>query len=378
MPPTPLSPQRAQEPASAPLATAASFEQEELDELRQRWRTQNAEGESLRDAMLRKLQARKHSMGTAPEPLDLRGLSLVGADLAGLDLTGCDLCGADLSRADLERATLFRCQLRGATMFETKLRRAELSGVDLTGANMQGVEASDAGFGQAVLVGASLFEADLSGATLTDADLRQADLRIADLREARLRDANLESAQLQRAVVRGADLTACRVEGSQWDHADLRGVRLDGLTGYRRASWIGVDIRDTDFTGAYLCRRHMLDQNYLEEFRTQSSWTKALYWLWWVTSDCGRSFVRWSLLTLAFTGAFGLGYTFVAIDYGPYETWLSPYYFSVVTLTTLGYGDSLPSSVPAQVLAMIEVLFGYVMLGGLLSIFSNKMARRGE
>jgi voltage-gated potassium channel Kch len=53
-------------------------------------------------------------------------------------------------------------------------------------------------------------------------------------------------------------------------------------------------------------------------------------------------------------------------------------YFSVVTLTTLGYGDIVPSSTAAQVLCMVEVFMGYVMLGGLLSIFSNKMARRAE
>ena len=49
-----------------------------------------------------------------------------------------------------------------------------------------------------------------------------------------------------------------------------------------------------------------------------------------------------------------------------------------VTLTTLGYGDVLPKTPTAQVLAMLEVVTGYVMLGGLLSIFSSKMARRAD
>jgi voltage-gated potassium channel Kch len=53
-------------------------------------------------------------------------------------------------------------------------------------------------------------------------------------------------------------------------------------------------------------------------------------------------------------------------------------YYSVVTLTTLGYGDVVPASPTAQVLAMCEVVLGYVMLGGLLSIFSNKMSRRAD
>jgi voltage-gated potassium channel Kch len=68
----------------------------------------------------------------------------------------------------------------------------------------------------------------------------------------------------------------------------------------------------------------------------------------------------------------------VGLDYGDHPTRLSPLYYSVVTLTTLGYGDIVPSSLTGQLIAMIEVITGYVMLGGLLSIFSNKMARRGD
>ena len=71
-------------------------------------------------------------------------------------------------------------------------------------------------------------------------------------------------------------------------------------------------------------------------------------------------------------------YTFVDVDYGSYPTPISPLYYSVVTMTTLGYGDVLPSSMAAQLVAMVEVVLGYVMLGGLLSIFSNKMASRAN
>ncbi len=53
-------------------------------------------------------------------------------------------------------------------------------------------------------------------------------------------------------------------------------------------------------------------------------------------------------------------------------------YYSIVTITTLGYGDVVPASLPAQVLAVSEALMGYVGLGGLLSIFAQKMARRAD
>jgi voltage-gated potassium channel Kch len=68
----------------------------------------------------------------------------------------------------------------------------------------------------------------------------------------------------------------------------------------------------------------------------------------------------------------------VDIDYGDYETPFSAVYYSIVTLTTLGYGDAVPASMSAQVIAIIEALLGYIGLGGLLSILSNKMARRSD
>ena len=53
-------------------------------------------------------------------------------------------------------------------------------------------------------------------------------------------------------------------------------------------------------------------------------------------------------------------------------------YFSVVPMTTLGYGDADPASMPAQLLVLVQVVLGYVMLGGVLSIFATRMGRRAE
>ncbi len=71
-------------------------------------------------------------------------------------------------------------------------------------------------------------------------------------------------------------------------------------------------------------------------------------------------------------------YQFVNVDFGPHETWLSAFYFSIVTLTTLGYGDVLPTSAGAQAIVMAQVVVGYIGLGGLLTVISNKMGRRAE
>lgn len=57
-------------------------------------------------------------------------------------------------------------------------------------------------------------------------------------------------------------------------------------------------------------------------------------------------------------------------------TFWNAFYFSVVTFTTLGFGDVVADNASARFLVTLEVIFGYLMLGGLISIFSNKLASR--
>ena len=56
--------------------------------------------------------------------------------------------------------------------------------------------------------------------------------------------------------------------------------------------------------------------------------------------------------------------------------WYDFMYYSVVTFTTLGFGDIVPSQPWARGIVALEVVLGYVMFGGLISIFANKLARR--
>ncbi|MFH1467936.1 MAG: pentapeptide repeat-containing protein [Pseudomonadota bacterium] len=324
------------------------------------------------------LRALRAAEGARPSPISLAGAWLVEADLRGLDLGGYDLRGADLSRADLRGAGLARACLDEATLFETRLENAELIGASLRGARLERCNAQKVGFGRCDLRGASLFDADLSGAVLTGADLTGVDARAVKLDGARIRDAKLVGADLTGAVLTRVDLGSTRLDRAVLRDADLRGAQLRDVGGYASADWVGVDFRDVCFNGAYLLRRFALDQNFLAEFRAESPMHEALYRLWWVTSDCGRSFVRWGLWTLCLAAVFAGLYSVLELDAGAHETVLTPLYFSVVTLTTLGYGDVLPASGWAQCVAMVEVILGYVMLGGLLSIFANKMARRAD
>jgi uncharacterized protein YjbI with pentapeptide repeats len=308
----------------------------------------------------------------------LAGANLCGADLAGVNLAGVDLSGADLSGADLSGAILFQANLEGARLHGATLVGAELTAANLDNVDLEEADASQAGFGRATLRGAHLFQARLSGATFSMSDLGGADLRCAHLAGARLREARLERADLTSADLRETDMALCRVRGATFNNADLRDARLRQLNGFERASWIGADIRDVNFAGAYRLRRFVADQNYIKEYRESSPLHRLLYYIWWATSDCGRSMLRWCVLILLQVLLFGALFSLVQVDYGEHRTWLSPFYFSLVTLTSLGYGDVVPASAGGQILAMAEVVSGYIMLGGLIAIFSNRVARRAE
>jgi uncharacterized protein YjbI with pentapeptide repeats len=313
-----------------------------------------------------------------PAELNFRGVSLRGEDLTGLNLMGANFVDADLSEADLSGAHLFKADFSNASLVKAKLHDVELTGANLSEANLENARADRAGLGLATLKRTKMFNTVLTDATLTKADLTEADLRHADLSRVRMREAILKKADCTGADFRGADMSLSNFAGAIMNNADMRDARLRQVSGYEEAKWYGVDIRDINFAGAYRLRRFVVDENYLKEFRDISRFNHLVYKIWSITSDCGRSVILWCLWILGIIVFFSVIYAFSGVDYGKYDNWIGPFYYSVVTITTLGYGDIVPATPVARIAAICEVFIGYVMLGGLLSIFANKMARRGD
>ena len=313
-----------------------------------------------------------------PAELNFKGVSLRGMDLSGLNLVGANFVEADLSDADLSGAALFKADFSKASLVKTKLNDVELTGANLSEANLEDAHAERAGLGMATLKKTRMFNTVLTDATLTKADLTEADLRHAKLNRVRLREAVLHKADCTGTDFRAADMSLSNIAGATMNNADMRDARLRNVTGYEQAKWYGVDIRDINFSGAYRLRRFVVDENYLKEFRDASKFNYIAYKIWSITSDCGRSLSRWCLWVLATIVLFSVLYAFCGVDYGKHDNWIGPFYYSVVTITTLGYGDIVPATPVARIITICEVFIGYIMLGGLLSIFTNKMARRGD
>ncbi len=364
----------------APSTAEVSAAQLSSAELRKRWNVRLPDGRSRKDQVLEQLRSSGgDSSGAQPRvDRDLRGIRLIEEELRGLDFSGCDLRDADFSLATLVECRFVQSDLGGAKFFQANVSGCEFAGATLSGANFEQAKGSRAGFGNAKLERASFFSAELEHVSFSGAALNQTDFRRAALSNARFREADASGADFRRADLRWVDLIHAKVEGANFREADMRSASVRGVEAFETATFVKADIRDVNFGGAYQLRRHIMDEDYIDEFRNRDRWHRLVYYVWWATSDCGRSLLRWGLFTLCVTIAFGIAYQYVDIDYGDHRTWLSPHYYSLVTLTTLGYGDVLPASVAAQCVAMGEVVIGYLMLGGLISILANKMARRAE
>jgi len=268
---------------------------------------------------------------------NLRGANLVGANLKGSDLTQAHLVGADLSRANLENA-----QLSWAVFSGAKLTRANLKNANLLGASLNGARIDDA-----ILIGADLTKASCYGASF------------------------------KRAKLMGVNLT-----GTYLSNVNLNDCRLSGAV-YQRANMDGKckGIRVASSYGNSLFKRDAQDQDYIDTLRekvSESWWKRKIFRAWgWI--DYGRSLGRVALAALSISAIFGGVYTLFPdmLEYRHWaDWWFSPFYYSFVTYTTLGFGDITPITKEGMILVTIEVILGYITLGLLVSILANKVARR--
>jgi hypothetical protein len=304
--------------------------------------------------------------------------------LAGKELTDLDLAELNLSEADLSKADLDGVDLRGANLKMARLREA-----DLTGVNMSGADLYKADFSRTFLT-----ESDLSNSYAAGADFTNADLRGAKLEQANLTEANLSSAELGNAQLTEANLTQANITGADFCYATLASANLLGVRygSFRSMKGHYYGIRGLDSCyGNALFVRDAQDQDYLDTLEHHISQTpsplsrklKRLAFACWELIDYGRSLGKPTLYAVVIAMTYGMFY-FVdmifqwgLIDYSnSAKSWLSPFYYSIVTYTTLGFGDITPKHWLGEIVVVSEVVLGYLTLGLLLSILANKVARR--
>jgi hypothetical protein len=120
----------------------------------------------------------------------------------------------------------------------------------------------------------------------------------------------------------------------------------------------------------------------MPQTRSEISLAQSMEGFWftvWGLFDYGRSLT--SVVVFAASLIFGFGSAYahwpqmVSVGDRP-ATWFTPYYFSIVTYTTFGFGDVKPHNLAGELLVSADVIFDYVTLGLLLAVLGDKVARR--
>jgi hypothetical protein len=212
---------------------------------------------------------------------------------------------------------------------------------------------------------------DFSSIDFRNVSLKKAKLSGVSLADAVLYDAKLNEAELVDASVRGADLRG----------ADFGGAVVDGIRYDRKMKCLGT--RVDDCVGSQRFKRAVIEADYIEAFTFEHP---VISKFWSLTSDYSRSPFRIGLIGLIIIGIFATVYYAwpsllhwpgaVCGESRPSNLWFAPIYYSVVTFTTLGYGDMYPVTTSGEVLATCEVVVGYVWLGYLVSVLASRSLAR--
>jgi len=271
----------------------------------------------------------------------------------------------DLNSVDRRLAALKEHDFSGVKLIKANCSYANFGSIRLHGADFSKSNCTKANFSHAELRAVNFADADLTAADFTRANLGIADFSRANLSHAVILFANLTGANLTDAIVLGVRYLASPIYPQYMMRGNYMGIRgLSSCYGNR------VFVRDAS------------DQDYLDTLKSQlhSPWGRFCFWLWGLT-NYGRSFMSVIGLALMLVCSFGKVYshwpqTISAGDRCP--TAFTPYYFSIVTYTTLGFGDVKPNNLEGEILVSTEVILGYITLGLLLAVLGDKIARRAS
>lgn len=304
--------------------------------------------------------------------------------LNDVDLSEAQLAGIDLSGVNAESIDLY-----GSDLTEANLKMSDFDKSDFSSAKLVSIGAY-----KVSLEGAYLVEANLEGADLSESKLCGADLRGANLRNVNLQGADLKGARLDRSDLTGASLVEVDVTGANFSYANFDNANLTALMygGYRKMTGLFYGVRGLESSfGNAMFVRDARDQDYIDTLNHTinrlpdgrlKTFERALFRAW-AMIDYGRSLfkVTFYAFLLAFLYAciysldMNLGWGMM--DYSSSaNSWFTPFYYSIVTYTTLGFGDVTANNWIGEILVISEVIVGYFTLGLLLAILANTIARR--
>ena len=290
-------------------------------------------------------------------------------DISNSFLRFANLRCAYLLKANLEKSDLWCANLQSANLLRANLNSANLSGVNFRGAVLERTSFVDAKFRGAII-----------GSSKTLDENEEPQIELTEFTNVSF----LPSKWKLLKQNRWKDLK--RLIFYRWSYTDFANIDIDNSV--------------TKHSGDLY--RYVKDQQFLYSFKNNNPVT---YWLWRVSSDCGGSILLiafWAFIVISiFALLYSLPFPYsppaiisegLSIDItmtghavdprnlGDYFQSLHPlpkwFFVSFDIFTSFGIRGTYPLNTFGLFLVITETILGYVTLGLLISVLTNKFARR--
>jgi hypothetical protein len=272
----------------------------------------------------------------------LYGLKLKRANLAGLNLVrrgkseGYDLSGTDLYRANLTNAHLFNLTLKGGSLMKSNLTGANLHCCNFEKTNLLGIKLEGARLDN-IRVGTSL-QQEVAGRQAEKA--KKLDLALDNFEQ---------SEEIYRDLRKATERQGLFELSGKFAHKELIMRRLQ----YPKYSMQRITSRFVDL----LCGYGEKPLNVITFSLSFIFICSLCYFILGVQADDAMTSINFSH----------------SLKQNLYS-FISCLYFSVVTFTTLGYGDITPVGL-SRIVAAVEAFSGSFTLALFVVVFVKKMTR---
>ena len=271
------------------------------------------------------------------------------------------------------------------SMTRFNLAKAELSGINLVHKGSKtGYQLTDSDLYRADLSDAHCFMLDLSGSSLMKADFSFANLHCANLSNCNMLGANFKGAKLEN-VTWGDEILQQRRATETKDPKQAKDYYEQAEEVYRNLRMVTEKQGLFEQAGQFFQSEMAMRRKQMPLYSLKRCISK------FVDLFCGYGErpIRVVGFTSAVIGVFSVLFFYSGIHYGDQliafdssltvgeniNHFLSSVYFSVVTYTTLGYGDITPTLGFSRFLAALEALIGGFTLALFVVVFVKKMTR---
>ena len=294
-------------------------------------------------------------------------------------------CSGELCQEHNLKLFLTRRASNNQPMLNFSLPKAQLESINLVKqGSKSGYALTNGDFYRANFKNSHCFKLNLSGSSLMKADFSGAKLHCANLNGCNLLGTIFDGAKLEH--VQWGDKVLQEYQGESAKSVDKK------IDFYQQAEEIYRNLRLVseqqglfEIAGTFFQREMTMRRKQMPRFSIRRGLSKI------VDLFCGYGElpIRVVMFTWAVILFFAILFFFSGLQYAGnsigldlnqsltdnFEAFINCGYFSIVTFTTLGYGDITPVGAISRILASAEALFGSFTLALFVVVFVKKMTR---